>query len=87
MRGALIAASERFGLEVAIPATTATTPILNQAPRLSGRLTWDDASSSWDGSWTLTQGTAKLDYVSRSDSFDEAFRAAILGATRVMSGH
>ncbi len=87
MRGALIAASRRFGLEVTIPATLAPTPDLNQAPRLSGRLTWNDASSSWDGSWMLTQGTNRTGYISRSDSFDEAFRAAILGATRVLSGH
>ncbi len=87
MRGALLAASERFGLEVAIPATVEPAPKLADSPRLTGRLRWDDIGSGWDGAWTLSWGSREVQYATRSDSFDQAFRAAIGGATSAMSGH
>ena len=53
---------------------------------LAGRLTWSDADHGWVADWALEAGGAVHRWSVRGVSFDDAFRTALRGAARILSG-
>lgn len=53
---------------------------------LSGRLAWSEADHGWVADWALEQGGAVHRWSVRGVSFDDAFRVALWGAARLLSG-
>jgi len=53
---------------------------------LSGRLVWSDVDHGWIADWALARDGKVERWQARGVSFDEAFRVALRGATRVLSG-
>ncbi|MCM5557596.1 DUF2066 domain-containing protein [Pleomorphomonas sp. JP5] len=68
-------------------------PVLKQAAEaaggdlpLAGRLVWSDADHGWVADWALETGGAVHRWSVRGVSFDDAFRVALKGAARILSG-
>ena len=55
-------------------------------PPLAGRLTWSDADHGWVADWALEEGGTVHRWSVRGVSFDDAFRTALRGAARILSG-
>jgi len=53
---------------------------------LSGHLVWSDAEHGWVADWALARDGKIERWQARGISFDEAFRIALRGTTRVLSG-
>ncbi len=53
---------------------------------LVGRLVWSDADLGWVADWALEQGGTVHRWSVRGVSFDDAFRTALRGAARLLSG-
>ena len=86
-RAALLAAADRFGVALAIPAVLLPVPPPAGSPVLVGHMVWSDAEFGWVGEWTLDWGGAVHRWGERGVGFDAAYRDAIAGAVRVLSGH
>ena len=87
-RAALLAAGERFGLEIALrPASGIAAPISTGAATLAGELAWSDADAGWSGSWRLSWAGRDWIWQVRGVSFDEAYRNAVGGAAAILSGN
>lgn len=54
---------------------------------VTGTLTWSDADLGWDADWGMTIDGVPYRWQSHRVSFDNAFRSAIGGAARILSGH
>ena len=54
---------------------------------LDGTLEWSDRDSGYDGNWTLTVGGTPHRWAIRGASLDEAFRNAVAGAMKILSGN
>ena len=85
-RRALLDASERFALPVALPVEVPGslpnpgTADVSSQPTLAGELRWSDADFGWNASWRLLDaGDA---WTVTGVSFDAAFRAGVGGAAQ-----
>ena len=85
-RRALLDASERFALPVALPMGSVSTP--DSAPTLAGDLHWSDADLGWDATWRLAEAPHawSADWTVTGVSFDAAFRAGVGGAAHRLAG-
>jgi hypothetical protein len=86
-RGALLAAADRFGLAVILPLSLAPGATPGDAPVLSGTLDWSDADAGWVSAWRLVWSGGARAWGLRGVSFDAAYRDALAGAARILSGH
>lgn len=95
-RGALAAAAARYGLPLALPPGEAVrleaSPVLPGAVPaegvpVRGTLSWSEADGGWVGTWTMARQGEERRWEINGASLDEAFRAAVLGAMAVLSGH
>lgn len=59
----------------------------NGTVALAGDLQWSDAAHGWIASWTLEVGGRHFKGTARGVNFDEAFRVAVRGAGRALSGN
>ncbi|HKM61403.1 MAG TPA: DUF2066 domain-containing protein [Acidisphaera sp.] len=57
------------------------------AVTLDGTLDWSDRDSGYDGSWTLVADGKPHQWGIRGVSLDEAFRNAVAGAMKILSGN
>ena len=86
-RGALLAASERFGLPVGLPPSDRlATPAPPGAVPVSGTLIWSDADAGWVAEWRMVWRGREHAWGARGVEFDAAFRDLVGGAARVLSG-
>ena len=87
-RGALLAAAARFGVTLFLPATIAPSPSPPGGAVLRGTLRWSAAEFGWTGDWSLLRdGQASAHWGLHGVGFDEAYRDAVAGAARLLSGH
>ncbi len=54
---------------------------------LSGQLTWSDSARGWIADWRLDPGGGEHHWSVHGVSFDEAFRKAVGGSARILSGN
>ena len=54
---------------------------------LVGRLRWSDAATGWVATWNLQTGGRRYTWSIRGVNYDEAFRNAVRGAMRALSGN
>jgi uncharacterized protein len=54
---------------------------------LAGQLQWSDAAHGWIASWALDAGGRHFKWAARGVNYDEAFRVAVRGAGRALSGN
>jgi len=54
---------------------------------LTGDLTWRDKANGWVATWHLDANGRRHDWSARGVSYDEAFRVAVRGAMRALSGN
>ncbi|KQU81304.1 DUF2066 domain-containing protein [Ensifer canadensis] len=54
---------------------------------LAGTLVWSDAARGWIADWRITENGREYRWQIRGVSFDEAFRDAMRGAARILSGN
>ena len=54
---------------------------------VAGALTWSDTDLGWDADWRMTADGVPYRWRAHRVSFDDAFRSAIGGAARILSGH
>ncbi|NRP19921.1 hypothetical protein LPJGGPFB_03180 [Ensifer adhaerens] len=54
---------------------------------LAGTLVWSDAARGWVADWRLIENSKAYRWQIRGVSFDDAFRNAMRGAARVLSGN
>ncbi|WP_457583951.1 DUF2066 domain-containing protein [Ensifer canadensis] len=54
---------------------------------LAGMLVWSDAARGWIAHWRLTENGREYRWQVAGVSFDEAFRHAMRGAARILSGN
>ncbi|GAC1341345.1 MAG: DUF2066 domain-containing protein [Acetobacteraceae bacterium] len=87
-RRALLAAGETFGMRVALPTIDrwpAPDQPLARAPggvvALTGSMRWSEADAGWNCQWRLGDREWSISGV----SFDEAFRAGVAGAVRILA--
>lgn len=73
-------------LDPASPALNAAAEAAGGDLPLSGRLVWSDADLGWVADWELVEGGAVHRWSVRGVSFDDAFRTALWGAARLLSG-
>ena len=59
----------------------------NSTLPLAGVLQWSDAAHGWIANWTLDANGRKFKWSVRGVNYDEAFRFAVRGASRVLSGN
>ena len=93
-RAALLAAADRAGLQVVLPldrtaASGPARPDLAPPPpplALRGTVSWVEGAG-WTGRFTLPWRGRDRAWRVEGVSFDEAYRTAMLGAARVLSGH
>ncbi|RJF80641.1 DUF2066 domain-containing protein [Oleomonas cavernae] len=99
---ALDAAGRRFGVPIALPQvdrldalglTPAAPPpaaiikALGADALLVGDMTWDEARLGWRTDWRMVNDQATKSWSVEGVSFDDAFRAGVGGAARILSGH
>jgi hypothetical protein len=99
---ALDAAGRRFGVPIALPLvdkldalglTPAAPPpaaiaeALGADALLVGDMTWDEARLGWRTDWRMVNDQATKSWSIEGVSFDDAFRAGVGGAARILSGH
>jgi hypothetical protein len=84
---------ETTALNLATSAVDPASPVLQAAAEaaggdlpLVGRFVWSDADHGWLADWALEQGGVTHRWSVRGVSFDDAFRTALTGAARVLSG-
>jgi hypothetical protein len=77
------------GLAAAIPADRLSTLAATShgAVPLAGNLQWSDAAHGWIASWALEAGGRHFKWTVRGVNYDEAFRVAVRGAGRALSGN
>ena len=93
-RAALLTAADRAGLQLVLPldqGVDAAPARPNLAPPLPdlvlrGTLTWVDGEG-WSGAFTLPWRGREHGWGVQGVGFDAAYRAAMYGAARVLSGH
>lgn len=78
-RQALLAAAERFGLRVALPAG-GSMPRSAGLRVLQGRIAWSDADFGWNATWQLD--AVEQPWEERGVSYDAAFRSGVGGAAK-----
>jgi hypothetical protein len=54
---------------------------------LVGELQWSDAALGWVASWSLEASGRRYRWSIRGVNYDEAFRNAVRGAARILSGN
>ena len=80
-RQSVLAAADRFGMRVAIPAQPGAAPV-----SLQGTLAWSDNDFGWNADWKLVQdGVERGRWTVRGVSFDEAYRSGVGGAAERLS--
>ena len=79
-RAALLAAGERYGADLLLPAAADGRDPPPDAPVLSGTLRWSDADAGWVGEWSIRDRRWSISGV----SFDAAYRDAVGGALDVV---
>ena len=95
-RQAAAMAADRYAMRIVLPpSVSGDTPedrlglVPLQIPgavELEGSLAWSDRDSGYDGEWTLA-AAGEHRWRVRGASLDEAFRNAVLGAMKVLSGN
>jgi hypothetical protein len=77
------------GLAAAIPADRLSklAAASNGTVPLAGNLQWSDAAHGWIASWSLEARGRHFKWAVRGVNFDEAFRVAVRGAGRALSGN
>jgi hypothetical protein len=77
------------GLAAAIPADRLSklAAASNGTVPLAGNLQWSDAAHGWIASWALEAGGRHFKWAVRGVNYDEAFRVAVRGAGRALSGN
>ncbi len=84
-RQALVAAAERFGLQVAVGLDGQPAP---DAPVvLTGVLAWSDEAAGWVAEWRSGGAAGEARWGVRGVSFDDAYRSGIGGVAARLSGH
>jgi hypothetical protein len=95
---ALMAAAQRRGMAISLPATTpAPSTTSAEQPTLQGILRWQSDGAFWRTDWTLTDvkfdATQRPSLITRkrswsidSSSFDEAFRNGVGEAAATLAG-
>lgn len=86
-RAALLAAADRAGLALVLPLSIGPRPAPVDAPVLDGTLAWSDADTGWVAEWRLSWHGAPHTWGLRGVGFDAAYRDAVAGAVRILSGH
>lgn len=86
-RAALLGAAERFGVALVLPAALNGPPAPADSPVLSGSLVWSDAATGWISAWRLSWRGVDHAWGQRGVGFDAAYRDALAGTVRVLSGH
>lgn len=88
-RRALLAAAERYGLRVVLPPgpRPGALPVRQDGVALSGTLDWTPQAFGWTGQWSLAWQGRDHAWRIQGVSYDEAFRSAVRGALRILSGH
>ena len=87
-RAALLDAADRAGLQVALPllAPGSAPPLPLPDLQLRGTLAWQEGQG-WAGTFTLPWRGRDRTWSVSGVGFDAAYRAAMQGAARVLSGH
>lgn len=80
---ALDAAGRRFGVPLVLPSVDRPGEPPAGDVLLTGDMTWDEAQLGWRTDWHMNGKNWSVEGV----SFDDAFRAGIGGAARLLSGH
>jgi uncharacterized protein len=96
-RQAAALAADRYAMRVVLPpAPPGSRPgskltfadlRVPDAVTLVGTLDWTDHDSGYDGSWMLFTGGTEHRWTIRGASLDEAFRNAVAGAMKILSGN
>jgi hypothetical protein len=95
-REALADAGRRFAMRIVLPPTLddakpdaiAFGPVLVPgAAGIGGELAWSDRAHGWVGAWELTDAGAVHRWRIEGASLDEAFRDAVGGAMKILSGN
>jgi hypothetical protein len=92
MRAALANAGAKYGMHVSEPtaeefATWETRPVAPSRVPVTGSLTWSEDEHGWVGAWRLNWQQHLYDWRIGGVNFDEAFREAVSGAMRIVSGN
>ena len=86
-RAALLDAADHAGLQVALPLLVpGAAPLPLPDLQLRGTLTWQEGQG-WAGAFTLPWRGRDRNWTVSGVGFDAAYRAAIQGTVRVLSGH
>ena len=93
-REAMEAAAERYDMPLQLP-RRADLLAWRAKPQEAGKnelailgtLRWSDTDNGWVGAWHITWQGRAYDWGIRGVNFDEAFRDAVRGAMRVVSGN
>jgi hypothetical protein len=84
-RQALLAAAERFGMQVAVGLDGQAAPAAPVV--LDGVLTWSDQAFGWVADWRSAGVVGEARWGVSGVSFDEAYRAGLGGVAARLSGH
>lgn len=63
------------------------TKLISDGVPLAGTLVWSDAARGWIARWRMTAGGKAYAWQVSGVSFDDAFRNAMRGAARILSGN
>ena len=97
-RAALLAAGDRFGMDIALPTLAQHQDGAAQPHALVGRfgpdavglygtLAWSDAAHGWVAHWRMRHDGREETWQIDGVSYDAAFRAGVAGAMGILSGH
>lgn len=100
MRGSVMAAADRAGIPLVLPAETDLAGVpqnavaLNEAAGtsggdvgLSGTMIWRAEALGWIADWTLVSSGKDYRWQEKGVGFDDAFRNAMRATARILSGH
>lgn len=93
MRGSIMAAADRAGIPLMLPAATSPAgPKPYDAANggdaaLSGRMAWRAEAKGWVAEWTLASGGRDYHWRDSGVGFDDAFRNAMRSTAQILSGN
>lgn len=85
-RSAMLAAAGEAGLDTWLPAAKGGVPAPADAVTLHGDLRWSDQAAGWVSEWRLAWHGHQNAWGASGTSFDDAYRAGLEGAARILSG-